>query len=138
MQQKHRWSSRTLCAGKEFGVSDVVGRKRCVNRAAPRDVRATIAEHSGKACPEFARRITIVWSGVIFLRGELLARHQIALHLFAAAPVQPVPGVKQIQRCAEQRIDSFCACTSQEMTASFHPLLWWMRQIICREPKFFA
>src|SRR5437016_8236884 len=102
MQQEHRWRSRTLCAGKEFGVSNVVRRKRCVNRAAPRDVRATIAEHSGKACPEFGRRITVARSGVIFLRGELLARHQIALHLFDAAPVQPVPGVKQIERCRSE------------------------------------
>src|SRR4029077_13551625 len=84
------------------------------------------------------RRITVVRSGVIFLRGELLARHQIALHLFAAVPVQPVPGVKQIERWAEQRIDSFRARTSQRMTASFHPLLWGMRQIIWRELECLA
>src|SRR6266403_1926923 len=138
MQQEHRWRSRPLCAGKEFGVSNVVGCKRCVDRAAPRDLRTTIAKYSGKACPEVTRRMTAVRHSIILLRRELLAPHQITLHLFAAVPVQPVPGVKQIQRCAEQRIDSFCARTSQRMTASFHPLLWWMRQIICRELECLA
>src|SRR5882724_1326092 len=138
MQQEHRWRSRALCAGKEFGVSNVVGSKRCVDRAPPCDLRATIPKCSGQACPRVTRRMTGARRSIILLRRELLAPHYIALHLLAAVPVEPVPGVKQIQRCAEQRIDSFCACTSQRMTASFHPLLWWMRQIICRELECLA
>src|SRR6516164_932020 len=113
MQQEHRWRSRALCAEKEFGVSNIIGSKRCADRAPPRDLRATIPKYSGKACPEVTRKMTAARHSIILLRRELLAAHHISLHLFTAVPVQPVPGVKQIQRCAEQRIDSFCAGTSQ-------------------------
>src|SRR5207247_2733278 len=95
------------------------------NRALPRHRRVSVYKR--------LRKIRFVRRGVIFLRGESLTFRYVALHLFAAVPVQTVPGVKQIERCAEQRIDSFCAGTSQGMTASFHPLPWSMRQVICRE-----
>ena len=101
------------------------------------------------------------------MRGQLLAFGDVALHFTTAARVQPMPRLKQVHRCAHERIDSFRSHTPEPvilseakrsrriprtygqvpprdpsislgMTDVSHAFWWRVGQVIRRELKYFT
>src|SRR5947208_7512057 len=84
---------------KKFGEGSIVPRKFRLNGTAPRDRCAIFSRDS-------ARKIQIVWRGIILPRSEFCAVIHVAFHRLRAIAIQPMARLQKIHGRAHPKIDA--------------------------------